>query len=50
MQATAGEKTPLALGLDGLRAVQIAHAVYRSCEKDGAIPLGDRGTICGERS
>ena len=50
VQATAGEKTPLALGLDGLRAVQIAHAVYRSCEGDGAIRLGDRGTICGERS
>lgn len=26
---TRGEKTPLALGLDGLRAVQIAHTVYR---------------------
>lgn len=40
-QATSGEKTPLALGLDGLRAVQIAHAVYRSSENGNAIRLDD---------
>ncbi|HHT9119316.1 MAG TPA: Gfo/Idh/MocA family protein [Candidatus Hypogeohydataceae bacterium YC41] len=40
-QAIQGKKTPLALGFDGLRAVQIAHAVYRSSANEGAVRLDD---------
>lgn len=40
-RATRGEKTPLALGLDGLRSVQIAHAVYCSSVNGNAIHLED---------
>lgn len=40
-QATAGKKTPLALGLDGLRAVQIAHAVYHSSATGETVRLGN---------
>lgn len=40
-QAIHGKKTPLALGFDGLRAVQIAHAVYRSSANGGTVHLED---------
>jgi predicted dehydrogenase len=36
-----GEKTPNGLGLDGLRSVQIAHAVYRSSLNGATIRLDD---------
>jgi predicted dehydrogenase len=36
-----GKKTPLALGYDGLRAVQIAHAVYDASANRGSIILDD---------
>jgi predicted dehydrogenase len=36
-----GEKTPNGLGLDGLRSVQIAHAVYRSSLNGTAARLDD---------
>jgi predicted dehydrogenase len=39
--AVSGEATPaLALGRDGLRAVEIAHAVYRSSREGAAVALG----------
>lgn len=38
-RARRGERTALALGLDGLRAVQIAHAVYRSSAQGAAVRL-----------
>ncbi len=37
--ASRGEKTSLALGFDGLRAVQIAHAVYQSAATSSAVRL-----------
>jgi len=40
-RAASGEKTPIALGLDGLRAVQIAYAVYRSSADGGTVRLED---------
>ncbi len=40
-KAALGEKTPLALGLDGLRSVQIAHAVYDSSADGSAVRLDD---------
>ena len=40
-QAIAGEKTELALGRDGLRAVQIAHAAYRGSRDGTTVTLGD---------
>lgn len=41
-QAIHGEKTtPLALGRDGLRAVQIAHAVYRASTHGTSVILDD---------
>ena len=40
-QTTRGEKTPLALGRDGLRSVQIAHAVYRASANGRAVHLED---------
>ena len=39
----AGEKTPLALGWDGLRAVEIAHAVYQTSERDQTLQPSDPG-------
>jgi predicted dehydrogenase len=36
-----GEHTPLALGRDGLRSVQIAYAVYRSSTEGGVVCLED---------
>lgn len=44
-KASRGEKTPLASGLDGLRAVQIAHAVYRSSAEGSAVRLDDRRAL-----
>jgi predicted dehydrogenase len=38
-RAQRGERTALALGLDGLRAVQIAHGVYRSSTQGAPIRL-----------
>jgi len=38
-QATAGNPTPLALGRDGLRAVQIAHAIYESSRNGHHVRL-----------
>jgi hypothetical protein len=36
-----GEAAPaLALGRDGLRAVEIAHAAYRSSREGAAVTLG----------
>ncbi len=35
----AGERTPLALGRDGLKAVEIANAIYRSTEEKQSIRL-----------
>ncbi len=40
-KAALGEKTHLALGLDGLRSVQIAHAVYHSSANGSAVRLDD---------
>lgn len=40
-RAIAGEKTPLALGRDGLRAVEIAHAVYRASRDGTTVTLND---------
>jgi predicted dehydrogenase len=37
--ATCGEKNPLAVGLDGFRAVQIAHAVYDSSATGRSVRL-----------
>jgi len=42
-RAAAGEKTDLALGLDGLRAVEIAHAAYRASREGAAIRLDGQG-------
>jgi predicted dehydrogenase len=40
-EAAKGRKTPLALGWDGFRSVQIAHAVYISSRGGGTIRLGE---------
>lgn len=40
-RAIAGEKTELALGRDGLRAVEIAHAAYRGSRDGTTVTLGD---------
>jgi predicted dehydrogenase len=37
VHAAQGEATPAASGFDGLRAVEIAHAVYQSTESGGSI-------------
>jgi predicted dehydrogenase len=39
--AARGERAAIALGLDGLRSVQIAHAVYRSSRDGQAVRLED---------
>jgi len=41
VQTARGEKTPNGLGLDGLRSVQIAHAVYRSSLDGTTVHLDD---------
>jgi len=40
-RAVAGEKTEMALGRDGLRAVEIAHAAYRSSRNGATVTLDD---------
>jgi len=40
-RAIAGEKTEIALGRDGLRAVEIAHAVYRGSRDRTTVTLND---------
>ena len=40
-RAVAGEKTEMALGRDGLRAVEIAHAAYRSSRDGTTVTLDD---------
>ena len=40
-QTIAGEKTPLALGRDGQKAVEIAHAVYRTSANGSSVSLDD---------
>jgi len=40
-RATRGEASPLARGLDGLRSVQIAHAVYRATTTGASVRLDD---------
>jgi predicted dehydrogenase len=40
-RAIAGEKTEMALGRDGLRAVEIAHAAYRSSRDGVTVTLDD---------
>lgn len=37
----AGEKTPLALGRDSLKSVDITHAVYQTSQNGMAVMLGD---------
>jgi predicted dehydrogenase len=40
-RAIAGEKTEIALGRDGLRAVEIAHAAYRASRDGITVRLKD---------
>ncbi len=40
-QAIAGQNTSLALGRDGLKAVEIAHGVYRTSQNGTSFLLGD---------
>jgi predicted dehydrogenase len=40
-RTTRGEQTPVALGRDGLRSVQVAHAVYRSSTESSVVYLED---------
>lgn len=41
VQAVGGEKTPLALGFDGMKSVQIADAVYCATAKGNTVRLND---------
>jgi predicted dehydrogenase len=43
-RAASGEKTPLGSGVDGLRAVTIAHAVYRSSRTGEVVRVDDLPT------
>jgi predicted dehydrogenase len=40
-RTVAGEKTPLALGRDGARSVEIAHAVYQTSQNGASVVLSD---------
>lgn len=41
-RAARGEKSPVAAGAEGLRAVQIAHAVYVSSSEGRSVPLSNQ--------
>jgi len=49
-QAIGGEKTPLAVGRDGAKSVEIAHAVYRSSQNGMSVPLDDSMSLSETKS